>query len=337
MSTLNTPDPEINNSLKQKKQLDNPDYFLNRELSWIRFNARVLEEARDRWHPLLERVKFIAICGSNLDEFFMTRIPRLMKKIRLGSNEKSMDGMTAIEQIEATRNEIIPLIQKHADCLRNELLPALAREKIFIWIFSELNEKDKENLRLFFKQSILPLVKTPGEGFDSGAIENLHTTLYVSGFAKQDSFYLVDVPTERFGRLIRIPKSGDSQVTLEGQVRAHYNFVFLEDLMENNLHMIFPNERNLSSCKFRLTRNGEIDILMDESADFLNSVKKSLSTRKAGFPARLEFERKVPEVVREGIATALGVPEYLTYEFDGPLGFVDLWQLLKINRPDLKD
>ena len=116
-------------ALDQKKPLDNPSYFLNRELSWIRFNARVLEEARDLWHPLLESVKFIAICGSNLDEFFMTRIPRLMKKINKGSDEKSMDGMTAIEQIEATRKEIIPLIENHARCWRNELVPALSKRR----------------------------------------------------------------------------------------------------------------------------------------------------------------------------------------------------------------
>lgn len=329
-------DSEVSVDLNEKKLLDNPSFFLNRELSWIRFNARVLEEARDRWHPLLERIKFAAICGSNLDEFFMTRVPRLMKKIRAGSNEKSTDGMTAIEQIEATREEIIPLINKHADCWRNELLPALAKEKIFIWKFSELGEKDKENLRNFLKQSLLPLIKTPREGFDGGVLENLHITLYITGFANPDSFFLVDVPTEKFGRLIRIPKSS-SQLTLEGEASVHYNYVFLEDLMESNLQLFFPNEKNLSCCKFRLTRNGEINILMDESADFLNSVKKGLSTRKAGFPSRLEFERKVPELVREKVATALGLPLYLTYEFDGPLGFVDLWQLLKINRPELKD
>jgi polyphosphate kinase len=320
--------------LSEKKSLDNPEYFLNRELSWIRFNSRVLEEARDLRHPLLERVKFVAICGSNLDEFFMTRIPRLIKKIRSESNEKSVDGMNALEQIEATRKEIIPLIKNHVDCWRNELLPALAREKIFIWKFSELSQEDKENLREFLKKSILSSLKTIRECFDVSAIENLHVTLYVSGFAKQDSYCLVDVPTETFGRLIRIPKSGDSQ---EAEENVAYNFVFLEDLIESNLDLIFPGEKNLSASKFRLTRNGEIDILMDESADFLNLVQKSLSTRKAGFPSRLEFERKVPEVIKEGIATALMVPDYLIYEFDGPLGFVDFWQLLKINRLDLKD
>ena len=100
MLAPNKLDSDTNNALTQKQLLDNPSYFLNRELSWIRFNARVLEEARDPWHPLLERVKFIAICGSNLDEFFMTRVARLIKKIKAGSDEKSMDGMSSIEQIE---------------------------------------------------------------------------------------------------------------------------------------------------------------------------------------------------------------------------------------------
>ncbi len=243
MSAQNILDPEANNALGQKKLLDNPSYFINRELSWIRFNRRVLEEAQDLWHPLLERVKFIAICGSNLDEFFMTRIPRLMKKIKAGSDEKSMDGMTAIKQIEATRKEIIPLIEKHAACWRNELLPALAKEKIFIWKFNQLGVKDKENLRKFFKQSILPLVKIHKEGFDGATVENLHVTLYVSGFVKQDFYCLVDVPTEDFGRLIRIPKSVYSQ-------DIEYYFVFVEDIMVNNLDLIFPIEKYVTAYQF---------------------------------------------------------------------------------------
>ena len=148
LSTSNA-DLEQKTAQSQKKFLDNPDYFINRELSWVRFNVRVLEEAQDLRHPLLERVKFIAICGSNLDEFFMTRIPRLMKKIKAGSEEKSMDGMSATEQIEATRKEILPLIKKHGACWRDELLPALAKQKIFIWKFNDLGLKDKENLAQF--------------------------------------------------------------------------------------------------------------------------------------------------------------------------------------------
>ncbi len=333
LTNLNTTKTSSSKKISYK-----PEYFLNRELSWIRFNARVLEEAQDSCHPLLERVKFIAICGSNLDEFFMTRIPRLIKKVKSGSTEKSADGMTAIEQIREARKEINQLIKKHAECWQNELVPCLAEKKIFIRKFNELNQRDKENLRQFFEQSILPLVRISPERFDGGSIENLHITLYVTGFAKQDASYLVDVPAEKVGRLMRIPKSIDNKGTIQGKKEdASHNFVFLEDLMESNLDLLFPDEKHLLSYKFRLTRNGEIDILTDETTDFIDSVKKSLSTRKTGFPSRLEFEAKMPQALRDKIAEALGLPPYLTYEFDAPLGFVSLWQLLKINRPDLKD
>src|SRR5208283_835558 len=193
----------------------------------------------------------------------------------------------------------------------------------------------KENLREFFNKSILPLVKIPKEGFSNAAIENLHITLFVSGFTEKNWRYLIDVPTESFGRLIRIP-SGYSPETEREMKYLEHNFVFLEDLMASNLDLIFPNEKTLKAYPFRITRNGEINILMDESADFINSVKKSLSNRKAGLPSRVEFGQETPQYIKENIAKELGLPDYLVYEFNGPLGFVDLWQLLKINRPDLK-
>ena len=117
---------------EHKNSLDDPSLLINRELSWLQFNIRVLEEAQDTTHPTLERVKFLAICGSNLDEFFMTRIPRLLKKVTKGLSEKSQDGMTPFQQIEATRKEIIPLIEKHTRCWKDELLPALATNDILI-------------------------------------------------------------------------------------------------------------------------------------------------------------------------------------------------------------
>lgn len=334
MTDANSQNLDSNTDLKQKKVLDNPNYFLNRELSWIRFNARVLEEARDIWHPLLERVKFIAICGSNLDEFFMTRAARLIKKVKSGSQEKAMDGMSFIEQIETTRKEILPLIEEHAKCLKNELFPALANEHIRIRNFKDLPEKNKEDLREILKTSIVPSIKVPKVGFESVVLENLHITLYISGFQDRPNFIiLLDVPSEEFGRLISIPKEGSNKEKNDKEQQ----FVFLEDLIANNLDTIFPTEEKLMAYPFRLTRNGEIDILMDESADFIKSVQRSLSTRKIGFPTRLEFDKRMPKQIREIITKKIGLPDYLTYEFDGPLGLVDFWQLLKINRPDLKD
>jgi polyphosphate kinase len=328
--------PNVNDA---GKNLDDPSCYLNRELSWIRFNARVLEEAHDQWHPILERIKFIAICGSNLDEFFMTRLPRLIKKIRTGSLEKSMDGMTAMEQVEATRSEILLLVEKQARCWSEELKPGLAKEDIHIEKFGELGKEKRETLREYFKNAILPSIATPKEqGVNPGSVGSLHLNLAVQiESPKQDAFYTVEVPVEKFGRLIRTPGYGYSLGSSQDREGFEFRYVFLEDLVASNLDLLFPNQKTLAAYPFRLTRNGEIEIIMDESSDFLTQVKKSLGNRKAGFPSRLEFDKQTPQTIRAAIASAFDSPDYLIYDFDGPLELVDLWQLHKLSRPDLKD
>lgn len=323
--------------LLQKISLDDPTLFLNRELSWIRFNVRVLEEAQDPTHPLLERIKFLAIAGSNLDEFFMTRIPRLLKKVSKGSIEKSMDGMTAFKQIEATRREIIPLIEKHAKCWKDELLPALAAQKVYIKKTSGLNKNQKEKLREYFTNRILPTFKNHKQDITYTFIENLQLNLLVVTKNKhgQKLNFIVEVPTEQFGRFIEIPRNG-SEPQNEKE-KAITELVFLEELVTSNLDLLYPTEEVISAFPFRITRNGEIDIVMDESSDFLLSVKKSVQNRKEGFASRLEFDEKMPEKLRELLSNLAGLPSYLLYGFDGPLGLVDLWQLLKMDKPELKD
>ena len=318
-----------------KISLDEPTFFLNRELSWIRFNVRVLEEAQDPTHPLLERAKFLAIAGSNLDEFFMTRIPRLLKKVSKGSIDKSMDGMTAFEQIEASRKEIIPLIEKHAKCWKEELLPELAKQWIYIKKDSDLTKNQREILRKYFTNIILPTFKTHKQDIAHVFIENLHINLLVVTKNKhgQKINYIVDVPTEQFGRVIEIP----ADETNSQNKKENVSLFFLEELVTSNLDLLYPNEEVVAAFPFRLTRNGEIDIVMDESSDFLLSVKKSVQNRKEGFASRLEFDEKMPEPLRELLSNLAGLPSYLLYDFAGPLGLVDLWQLLKIDRPELKD
>jgi polyphosphate kinase len=281
----------------------------------------------------------MAICGSNLDEFFMTRVARLVKKIKAGSLEKSMDGITAMEQIETTRNEILPLIDKHARCWNEELKPALAKEDIHIERFIELGTEKRKTLREYFENTIMPFVEIPKEqGVNPSVVGSLHLNLVVQTESpKQDSFYTVEVPTEKFGRLIRTPSYGYTPGSGKDREGTEFGFVFLEDLVADNLDLLFPNEKVVASYPFRLTRNGEIDIIMDESSDFLTQVKKSLGNRKAGFPSRLEFDKRTPKTVRVAIASAFDLQDYLTYDFDGPLGLVDLWQLHKLSRPDLKD
>jgi polyphosphate kinase len=301
--------------------------------------VRILEEAQDPWHPLLERVKFLAICGSNLDEFFMTRIPRLLKKVNTGSLERSTDGMTPYDQIEATRREIVPLVKKHAECWKDELVPALAREDIYIRKVDELTEEQKDSLREFFRNMILPALKTPVQDLAHTFIDNLRVNLLVVAkrSAAQGSYYVVGVPTDQFGRLIKIPKHGHNATPQNETEPREIEFVFLEDLIAHNMDLLFPNEKKVNAYPFRITRNAEIDILMDESSDFLVAVKNSLQNRKAGFASRLEFDKSMPDELREILANMAGLPSYLLYGSDGPLGFVDLWQLLEIRRPDLKD
>jgi polyphosphate kinase len=236
------------------KNLDNPEYYINRELSWVRFNVRVLEEARDLCHPLLERIKFLAICGSNLDEFFMTRIPRLIKKMNKNPEERSVDGLTSIEQITATRKEIIPLIQRHSDCWRDELVPALAKEGICILQFADLSTQEKDALKAIFKNSILPSEVNPLEGCINSALQNLHVYLFVVGFQEKNRYCILDVPAEKFGRLIEIPIDASESGYVNLGTRR---FVFLEDLMANSLDLIFSGENKLTAYPFRLTRNGE--------------------------------------------------------------------------------
>jgi polyphosphate kinase len=335
MSTPITNDSKIVETSIQERSLDDPSLFLNRELSWVRFNARVLEEAQDPWHPLLERVKFLAICGSNLDEFFMTRIARLVKKINKASPERSMDGMTAYEQIEATRKEILPLLEKHAKCWKEELIPALAQEEIHVKKMEDLTSEQKNSLREYFKTAILPKIEIPKQDLSHTFIENLRINLLVSRSSPQ-GYCVIAVPTDQFGRLMRIPKTFGTAYFQENE-DIETCFVFLEDLIAFNLDLLFPNEGAALAYPFRLTRNGEIDIIMDESSDFLVSVKKSLQNRKGGFDTRLEFDSRMPSAFRDVLVDATSLPNYLLYEFDGPLGLVDLWQMLKMNRPDLKD
>jgi polyphosphate kinase len=297
----------------------------------------VLEEAQDPTHPLLERVKFLAIAGSNLDEFFMTRIPRLLKKVSKGLIDKSTDGLTAFEQIEATRREIIPIIEEYAKCWKEDLLPELAKQQIYIKKSSDLTKNQKEKLREYFTNKILPTFKTHKQDIAHVFIENLHINLLVVTKNKygQQVNYVVGVPTEQFGRLIEIPRNeSDSQNRAEN---IPIELFFLEELVKSNLDLLYPNEEVIAAFPFRLSRNGEIDIIVDESSDFLLSVKKSVQNRKEGFASRLEFDEKMPQQFKELLSNLAGLPSYLLYDCAFPLGLVDLWQLLKINRPQLKD
>jgi polyphosphate kinase len=323
------------------RSLDDPALFINREVSWIRFNYRVLEEAQDIGHPILERVKFLAISGSNLDEFFMTRASILEQQIERGEFEPTPGSrMTPLEQMQVTRSEILPLLDRQKRCWERELSPALAKENIRILKPNGLTKQKKRMLRDYFQKEILPVMKKPAADYVATYISNLHVNLLVVAddprMKEASTRLLVEVPMDTFGRFIRVPDSGD------GHDAGQDNFVFLEDLVAENLDLLFPSVRVRECYKFRVTRNAEIDTKADENADFLTTMELSVRQRRHGKPARLEFEASLPRHLREYLVSRVGsfrVPrlEDVQYEVDGPFGLVDFWRLLKLDRTNLKD
>jgi len=316
--------------------LDDPALYIDRELSWIRFNGRVFEEARDPWHPVLERVKFLAICGSNLDEFFMTRVSRIQKRIRKGSKKRSVQGLTSFQQISTIRKLLLPLVEGYGDYWRMSMIPHLAKNGIMVQRMCDLRSKDRKKLRKIFEEEILPTMEYPIADFTRAFVHNLRVNLLVvaSGEGGGERPFIVEMPTGQFSRLIEIPGRGKRK---KKKGASQTRFVFIEDLVASNLDLLFPDTEVSASYVFRLTRNAEIDIMMDESADFLDVVDRSIRTRESGFPTRLQFERRMPKKYREMLANLFGLPSFLVFEWNGPLGLVDLWQIHKLERPELKD
>jgi polyphosphate kinase len=318
--------------------LNDPALFINREVSWIRFNYRVLEEAEDSSHPLLERVKFLAISGSNLDEFFMTRASILAQQIERGDFEPTPGSrMTPLQEIKVTRSEILPLLRRQKECWEKGLAPLLARAGIRILKPKDLTEHQKLTLRDYFQKEILPVMKKPEAEYVAGYISNLHVNLLVvindPRMSEASTKLLVEAPTDTFDRFTRVPSIEDR--------KSDDNFILLEDLVASNLDLLFPSAQILNHYKFRVTRNAEIDVIADEKTDFLTTMELSVRQRRHGKPARLEFESSMPQHLREYLAHGIGsirVPSSdVQYEIDGPFGLVDFWQLLKLKRPDLKD
>lgn len=200
--------------------LDDPAFFINREVSWIQFNNRILEEAQDRRHPLLERVKFLAISGSNLDEFFMTRASILKQQIERGDFEPTPGSrMTPQEQIKVTRRQIIPLLKSQRKCLEKELFPAMAKESIRIHKPNDLTKRQNLALRDYFRREILPVMKKTNEEYLSPYVSNLHINLLVVAkdprLKEASTKHIVEAPTDHFDRFVRIPVPSDRREVVD--------------------------------------------------------------------------------------------------------------------------
>ena len=327
-------------SEEETKLLDDPALYINRELSWLKVNERIFEEANDRTHPLLERIKFLAICGGNLDEFFMVRVSGLKQQLLEGALKAPPDGMTPQEQLVAIRKEVKKLLKRYSKSWKAELIPELLNEGIVIKKVEDLDKNQRNFIRSYFDDSIFPTLTPLAMDFAHPFpfISNLSINLavIVRDPENNEKYARVKIPTNLFPRLIELPDKGKKSKN-KIELKRERNFVFIEDVIASEIDKLFPGLEIIASYPFRITRNAEIKISNDLAPDLLTAMEVGIESRRIGFPIRLETDKSMPDDLKNLFFCNLGLTNDLVYDVDLPLAIADFWQFLDIDRPDLKD
>jgi polyphosphate kinase len=313
--------------------LDDPSLYINRETSWLEFNDRVLEEALDERNPLLERLKFVAIYGTNLDEFFMIRIAGLMQQLAAEVHKRSDDGRTPEEQLDLVSQRLRRSLGRVTECLQHQLFPALERHGIRILRYDALDVDTTRAMRRYFEERVFPVL-TPL------AIDKGHPFPYISNLSISLAVELQettpDGPIQYVAR-VKVPPSLPRFVPLETAPRGQHWYVMLEDIIAHNLEALFPGLRVNASYLFRVTRDADLDLQEDEADDLLQAIESELRRRRFGEPVRLEIEPEMPAHLREMVLEALELDVSDCYEVDGMLGTADVWTLVNLDDPELHD
>jgi polyphosphate kinase len=304
--------------------LNDPRLFCNRELSLLAFQKRVLKEAQDPFNPLLERVMFLSIYGSNIDEFFQVRVAVLKQRAASGVEERRMDGLNDTELLDAIHFEVAQLGEAAYACLRDGVKPALAEAGVRILDYAELGEEARSALNDYFQRTVFPVL-TP-LAFDPGRpfphISNLSLNLAVGIRDAQGA--------ERFAR-VKIPNTLPQLVAV-----APAQFVWLEQLIAANLEALFPGLEVVEAHPFHVTRDAEVAIQELESDDLLETIEEAVWRRRFRAVVRLQVDRDIPPKILTLLAEELAVEERAIYRVDGPLDLSRLRQLYSLERPDLK-
>ncbi len=320
--------------------LNHRTYYINRELSWLQFNKRVLGEALDHSKPPLERAKFVSIFASNLDEFYMIRVSGLRRQLAGGVLEAPADGMTPAEQLAAIRTLVTPMLETLTACWTEDIQPRLEAAGVHVIDYADLKKKQKKALRRFFKTEIFPaltpLAFDPGHPFPH--ISNLSVNLAVIVRSPEggELFARLKVPPT-FDRLIRVPWQDDDELAEGLPSSETTDFVWLEQIVAANLDLLFPGMEISASYPFRITRDADVEIEEDEASDLLAAMIEVVGQRHFGSAVRLEVDTRMPDKIRDILMSNLEIKPYQVYASDAPLGLADLMELAALDRPDLKD
>ena len=311
--------------------------YINRELSWINFNKRVLLTGMEKDYKVLDKIKFFSIFSNNLDEFFMVRVASLKAQVEAGIRKKSIDGLMPKEQLKKINKEVKYLTTLQENYLNNELNDELRNEGIFIKKYGELNENQKNWCNNYFLSSIFPLltplVVDPAHPFPF--ISNLSlnlAALITDGEESKNQFVRIKIPTKNIGRFILIPH----EIIETEDEREHY-YITVEDLIGNNINALFNGMECLNYSFFRVTRDADLELKELEADDLLLAVEQSLQKRRLGGDVvRLEVEENIPKNILKLLIESIEITEEYIYFCKSLLGLDDLNYLTKINREDLK-
>ncbi|MCB9420699.1 MAG: polyphosphate kinase 1 [Ardenticatenaceae bacterium] len=331
------PDSKITPTTKSEINLNDPHLFINRELSHLEFNRRVLNECLNEDHPLLERVKFLAIFSSNLDEFFMVRVSGLKQQMMLGITKRPPDGLTPREQLAAIHEVVSELLQQAMDCWHKSLYPQLVEAGIQILSYEEFKKRHQKKLSDYFEREIFPVLTPlafdPGHPFPH--ISNLSLNLAVEILdpdTEETHFARVKVPST-LPRLVPL-KPFDPSELVQPSVQK---FVLMEQVIAANLDRLFPGMKIVAAYPFRVTRNNDMEIQEEEADDLLLTMEKNLRDRHFGSVVRLGIAEGTSENIRSILISNLRIDPSDVYPVRGPLSLSSLMELHALDRPELKD
>src|SRR5512133_1625019 len=316
-----------------------PDLFINRELSLLEFQRRVLDEALEEDNPLLERLKFLAIFGSNMDEFFMVRVSGIRKQVEAHIMEVFQDGLSPPEILAATRKISLELYGSALHCLNKKILPKLDRAGIHLLEYRKLTESQLKKVDDYFKEVVYPvltpLALDPGHPFPHISNLSLNLAIVIRDKKGNERFARLKVP-DTLARLVPIKRSSGA-ARKDGTIPFHHYFVWLEQVIMANLALLFPGMEVVAAYPFRIIRDADVQIQELEADDLLETMEQSIRKRRFASVVQLEIYESMPAEIRELLIENLEIGPNDVYVLPDPLGLSSLWQIYgNVERHDLK-
>ncbi|MCS7054549.1 MAG: polyphosphate kinase 1 [Ignavibacterium sp.] len=328
------------NSKDLLKKYGRPENFFNRDLSWLEFNRRVLQEALNPDLPPLEKVKFVSIFSSNLDEFFMIRVSGLKEQIAANISEPTIDGLTPREQLVLIQKTLKPMLDELYELWTNGIVPTLRENDIILHTFDEFSSEEKAKLKEYFEKEIFPILTPlafdPGRPFPYISNLSLNIAVLIRKSNGETHFARVKVPNI-IPRLLQIDHIICPIRSKNGNGKPKARFIWLGDLIIENLSSLFPGMEVLEAHKFRITRDTDIEIQEDEADDLLSVIEENIKQRRFGNVVRLEVASQMPEFMLDTLIENLQISREDVHQVNGPLGLSDVMILYKLPFHQLKE